>query len=294
MQQKTKYGGIVILSAALCLLLHILLPAALTTETPPDSLSGLAQQLGFPLTALLWALMAYGCLAVVFYLIGNRIPGKTSARGRRYGIAIGALWLLGYVMCLPKFGNPFTAELAGGLCDALPVLIMGEMLGRITDSKFTPDTMLPLPRVPVFAPLTMFTLVFFLARTAAYYLDLINIGLQLNAAYTLGWTLLMGLALGLFYILLGQAVTTTAALNRAFRFGFLLFGSIWGSFIMFFPLILQGELFHTLRMLLIDMLAVTAAYYWAERSHVAPQQTKKPLDSALGQKSKRLCEINRL
>ena len=76
MQQKIKYGGIVILSSALCLLLHILLPAALTTDTPADSLSGLAQQLGFPLAALLWAIMAYGCLSVVFYLIGNRIPGK--------------------------------------------------------------------------------------------------------------------------------------------------------------------------------------------------------------------------
>ena len=288
MRQKIKYGGIVVLSSALCLLLHILLPAALTTDTPADSLSGLAQLLGFPLAALLWALMAYGCLVVVFYLIGNKIPGEKSARGRRYGIAVGTIWLLGYVMCLPKFGNPFAAELAGGLCDALPVLIMGAILGRVTDSEFAPDTTLPLTRTPVFAPLAKFALVFFLTRTAAYYLDIINIGLQLNAAYTLGWTLLMGFALGLFYILLGQAVATASALNSAFRFGFLLFGLTWGCFIMFFPLILQGELFHTLRMLLIDMLAVTAAYYWTERSHVALRQTKKPLDLALGQKSKRL------
>ena len=144
---------------------------------------------------------------------------------------------------------------------------MGEMLGRVTDSGFTPDKTLPLTRTPVFASLMIFTLLFFLARTAAYYLDIINIGFHLNAAYTLGWTLLMGLSLGVFYILLGQAVATAPVLNRAFRFGFLLFGAIWGSFIMFFPLILQGELLHTLRMLLIDTLAITAAYYWAEKSH---------------------------
>ena len=264
MNRAIKYMAIVIFSAALCLFLHIITPAALTSETPNDTLSDLALLLGFPLTALLWAFLAYSCVAFVFHCIQDRIPGRKSARGLRYGIGIASLWLLGYVMCAPKFGYLLAAELTGGLCDAIPVVVMGWLLGSLSSSEHSSGIANAVTKSHLWVGLAVFDLVFFLARAVAYSVNIIDTGFRVNAAYALLWTMAMGFCLGILYVLLGTAVRSSSILASAIRFGFLLFGATWGIFILFFPLMLKGELYNTLFMFLIDVLAVTIAYYLAE------------------------------
>ncbi|SMC88269.1 hypothetical protein [Sporomusa malonica] len=264
MNRKIKYIGIVIFSVVLCSLLHVITPPALTSETPQNTLSALALLLGFPLTALLWMGIAYSCVAFVFYLIEDRIPGEKGARGFRYGISIGVLWLLGYVMCAPKFGNPFINEFVGGLCDAIPVVVMGWVLGLFTTKKDLTDTLNTFNKNQPFIGIVIFVLVFSIARIVSYYMNIIDTGFQVNTDYTLVWTIVMGFWLGIIYMLLGKTMTSSSALVSAVKFGFLLFGLTWGIFIMFFPLMLKGQLINTILMFLIDTLSVTAAYYFSE------------------------------
>lgn len=264
MSRKIRYIGIVTFSALLCIFLHLITPPAVINETPTNTLSALALLLGFPLTALLWAGIAYSCVAFVFYLIEDRISGKKGARGLRYGISIGILWLLGYVMCVPKFGNPLINEFVGGLCDATPVVVMGWLLGLFTTKKDVTVTLSTFSKSQIFICITIFVLVFSGARTGSYFMDIIDTGFRVNAVYTLVWTIAMGFCLGIIYVLLGKTVTSSSALIGAVKFGFILFGLTWGIFIMFFPLMLKGELINTMLMFLIDTLSVTAAYYFSE------------------------------
>lgn len=264
MNGKWKYSGIVLCSVMLFMALHLLIPASLTSETPESSLSELALWLGFPATAVLWGAIAYGCVAFVFWRIEERIPGPARYRGLRYGSAIGVLWLLGYVMCAAKSKDPFIAEFVGGLCDAIPVLVMACLLSRFAAKKEAVNRSSTLTGRAAIGGVVIFTLVFFSARTAAYLLNVVDVGFGENAAYTLGWNVAMGACLGVVYLLLGSAVAATSALQRAVRFGVGLIGLTWGIFILFFPLMLKGQLANTLWMFYCDTLAVSVAYYFAE------------------------------
>jgi len=262
--REIKYVGSVILSTLLCLTLHLITPAALTSDTPTNTLSKLALSLGLPLTALLWAIIAYSCVAFVFYLIEDRIPGEKGTQGLRFGISIGTLWLLGYVMGVPKYGNPFINEFVGGLCDAAPVVLMGWLLGRSTAKKGFNDAGNAFKNSQSFIGIAVFVLAFSLLRTAFYYLNIIDTGFRVDPVYTMVWTIFTGFCLGITYLLLGKTTKSSSNLVSAVRFGFLLFGLTWGAFFIFIPLVLKGQLINTILMFLIDSLSVTLAYYVSE------------------------------
>ncbi|MGE5397209.1 MAG: hypothetical protein ACM3MK_06685 [Chitinophagales bacterium] len=265
MNRKVKYIGIVTISTLLFITLHLITPPALTSDTPRDTLSALSLSLGLPLTALLWACIAYSCVAFGFYLIEDRLPGKKGTRGLQYGVSIGTLWLLGYVMTVPMYGNPFIPEFVGGLCDAVPVVLMGWLLGLSSTKEGFRSAENAFKNNESFVGIAVFVLVFSLIRTVAYYLNIIDTGFQTDPVYTLAWTIVMGLCLGITYSLLGKTVRSSSTLVSAIRFGFLLFGLTWGSFILFLPLVLKGQLINTILLFLIDTLSVTVAYYFSEK-----------------------------
>lgn len=276
MNRKVKYLGIITISTLLFITFHLITPPALTSDTPRGILSALALSLGLPLTALLWAVIAYSCVAFGFYLIEDRLPGKKGARGLQYGVSIGTLWLLGYVMTVPIYGNPFINEFVGGLCDATPVVLMGWLLGLSSKKEGFRSVENAFKNNKSLVGIAVFVLVYSLIRTVAYYLNIIDTGFQTDPVYTLTWTIVMGLCLGITYSLLGKTARSSSNFVSSIKFGFLLFGLTWGSFILFFPLVLKGLLTNTILMFLIDTLSVTVAYYFSEtlinrsqRAHVA-------------------------
>jgi len=274
--RKVKYIGIITISTLLFITFHLITPPELTSDTPRDTLSALALSLGFPLTALLWAFIAYSCVAFGFYLIEDRLSGEKGARGLQYGVSIGVLWLLGYVMTAPIYGNPFITEFVGGLCDAIPVVLMGWLLGLSSTKEAFRSAEDTFKNNASLVGITVFVLIFSVIRTVAYYLNIIDTGFQTDPLYTLAWTIVMGLCLGITYSLLGKTARSSSNFVSAIRFGFLLFGITWGSFILFLPLVLKGQLVNTILLFLIDTLSVTVAYYFSEtlinrsqRVHVA-------------------------
>ncbi|MGE5423354.1 MAG: hypothetical protein ACM3QW_08820 [Ignavibacteriales bacterium] len=264
MNRKVKYIGIVIISTLLFITLHLITPPALTSDTPRDILSALSLSLGLPLTALLWAGIAYSCVAFGFSLIEDRLPGKNATRGLHYGVSIGTLWLMGYVMTVPMYGNPFIPEFVGGLCDAVPVVLMGWLLGLSSTKEGFESAENAFKNNESFVGIAVFVLVYSLIRIVAYHLNIIDTGFQTDPVYTLAWTIIMGLCLGITYSLLGKTARSSSHFVSAIRFGFLLFGLTWGSFILFLPLVLKGQLTNTILMFLIDTLSVSIAYYLSE------------------------------
>ncbi|MBP1761376.1 MAG: hypothetical protein H6Q64_918 [Firmicutes bacterium] len=264
MNIKFKYIGTIVLSTALCLTLHLLTPPVLASDTSANTLSKLVLLIGLPLTALLWAIIGYSCVAFVFYLIEDRIPGNKSVRGLKYGISIGLLWLLGYIMGVPKSGNPFINEFVGGLCDAIPVVLMGWLLGRSSKEADSINTYNTFYRYQSFIGIVVFVLVFSLIRIVSYYTNIIDTGFRTDPVYTLVWTIVTGLCLGLTYLLLRKTTPSSSSLLSSIKFGFILFGLTWGGFFIFIPLVLKGQMINTIFMFLIDTISVTIAYYLSE------------------------------
>lgn len=259
-----KYGGSVIFTVMLFVMLHLMVPPELVSETPESSLSVLALRLGFPVTAVIWGVAAYSCVAFVFLRIEERIPGGYGLRGLRYGVAVASLWLLGYVMCAAKSKVPFIGEFIGGLCDAIPVVVLGWLLSRFAPKKEVVHLSYAFNARQSVSSVVIFMLVFFSARAASYWLNLIDVGFRENAAYALAWAMIMGICVGIFYLLLGKAMKQSSLSLSAAKFGVVLFGLTWGIFILFFPLMLKGHLANTMLMFLMDTLSVSAAYYLAE------------------------------
>ncbi|MDD3157128.1 hypothetical protein [Anaeromusa sp.] len=263
MREKIRYVSIIALAITLCMVLHMSIPVELATETSADDLSIVAAWLGFPLTALLWASIAYSCVALVFHFTRISVSENRAIWEMKFGIFIGVLWLLGYVMAMPKFGNSFYKELAGGLCDAIPVVVMVALLGRFTNSANKGRCCKRKP----FIGIVVFGTVFFVIRMMAYHINAIDIGFWINSMYSSLWTIAMGIFLGVLYVILGETMAMPSVAGSAVKFGCFLFGVTWGSFILFFPLMLKGQLLNTVFMGFLDMLAVVISYYCSEKLH---------------------------
>lgn len=284
MKRSGKYVASVVFCAVVCIGLHVvtsLLVASLAArevnalegglDTTPAELSSIALQLGMPLTGFLWALLAYGCVAFVFYRLQAQLPGQRQWRGLRYGTAIGGLWLLGYLMRVPKVGSRFSSEVIGGLSDALPVVVLGCLLAWIEGNPETIAGQKRKQRPFSLRSVVIFAAFFAVARLVAYSLNWIEVGAPALTPYALLWLVSMGCWLGLTYHAVAPVVfSAVAAWQRAMQFGVFVFGLTWGSFILFFPLMLSGHVQNTVLMFLLDVVAVTAAYHVVEVRWLRP------------------------
>ena len=71
----------------------------------------------------------------------------------------------------------------------------------------------------------------------------------------------MGACIGVVCILLGNVGNTLSLRRRAEKFGFLIFGVNWATFLLFMPLLFSGFLIDVLSRIIIDTLLVTIGYY---------------------------------
>jgi len=71
----------------------------------------------------------------------------------------------------------------------------------------------------------------------------------------------MGACIGVVCILLGNIGNTLSLERRAAKFGFLIFGVNWATFLLFMPLLFSGYLIDVLSRIIIDTLLVTIGYY---------------------------------
>lgn len=233
-------------------------------ENPSYSI--VAKSLGVEVAASLWALLAFSGAAYVYFQIRHAIPGKGIENGLRYGLAIALLWLFAMLEGVALFGNPLISEFVVGLSDAIPVFTLGVLLGLLISESGETVAVQPLALREKLKAVAVFTGIFLIGRYVAYFAGVIRSGLHTSPFYTFLWTMLTGACIGVVCILVGNLGNTRFLERRAARFGFLVFGVNWATFLVFMPLLFSGYLVDVLSRIAIDVLLVTVGYYTTGRS----------------------------
>ena len=251
-----KIAGIIVACVLLDIVLHLVTSVYSTMPENPNY-SIVAKLLGTEITASLWALLSFSGVAYIYCLIKNTIPGEGVKKGLRYGSAIALLWLFAMLEGVPLFGNPILNEFVVGLSDAIPVFLMGILLSLLKAEKGENAEFKPLVLSQKMTAVCVFTGIFLIGRYFAYLTGVIQSGYQTSPFYTFFWTLLMGVCIGVVCILLGNTGNTLLLKRKATKFGFLIFGVNWATFLVFMPLLFSGYLIDVLSRIIIDTLLVT-------------------------------------
>lgn len=244
------------------IVLHLVTSVYSTMPENP-SYSIVAKLLGVEITASLWALLAFSGAAYVYFLIRNAILGKGVKKGLRYGAAIALLWQFAMLEGVSLFGNPIINEFVVGLSDAIPVFLMGILLSLLKTEESENTTLEPFSLGQKMTVVSIFIGIFLIGRYSAYFMEVVRSGHQTSPFFTFFWTLLMGAFIGIICILLENSGNTLSLKHRAAKFGFLIFGVNWATFLLFMPLLFSGYMVDVLFRIAIDTLLVTIGYYLA-------------------------------
>lgn len=236
--------------------LHVM-TSKISSISQLGNFSILVKTLGMPVVAVIWIFIAFGSVAYVFFRCENKFFGSKNERGLRFGCAVGLLWFWGVVESIAISGNSLGHESVMALCDAIPVILLGVLLGRFTTGRncseekresLNPSCILP--------TIFIFSIVFLVGRYLFYITKIIKSGYAEWPLATFIWTLLMGAFVGISYILLGQATKSATVFSSAVKFGVVIFGVCWASFQMFIPLIYAGTLTDIILRCIIDIALV--------------------------------------
>lgn len=253
-------GAILFLCVGSDIVLHMVTTSFSSMPENPN-FSLVARALGAEMTAILWALLAFSCVAFVYLYIRSDIPGAGARKGLRYGTAIGLLWLFAMLEGVPMFGNLLLNEFVVGLSDAIPVFVLSVLLSKLLQDKSERHVhAAPVPNSKMKA-MSIFTGMFLTGRYIAYFAGVIRSGYHARPIETFIWTLFMGITIGAAYVILGNAGGGQSLRQRAVRFGVLTFGLNWGAFLVFMPLLFSGYIVDVVLRIVIDTALVSASAY---------------------------------
>lgn len=257
--QKVRYILIVIFGSIFDIFVHMMNPSDGNT---PDEITGslLTRIFGFRLTALLYFFITFGILVYVFHRYKDNISGTRIVKGLKYGTGIGILWLWGMLEGPTLWGTTPKFELFMGICDFIPILVIGLFLGRFTTKD---NSKIDNSRKHLVAPLLIFSIVFLIGRYLLYYNNIIISGYNRMPLYTFFWTLSMGTCIGAMYLLLGKATKSLSVFGSAVKFGVIIFGFNWGMYIIFIPFVFNMSLVDGILKILSDSLWVILSYYFS-------------------------------
>jgi hypothetical protein len=230
-----------------------------TTVLPPSAIA----QGGLAVPAVLaFLLIAFGMLAAVFFLLHANLPYSRWMNGLWYGLSFGGLWYMGVLESTLVLGTPLEHELVMGFADALPILIMGMLLGALVGTTQSARVRNAGGRV-IAIPYIAFC--YSVGRYIAYIGLRIDSGITVNPLGTFLWTLGMGMWIGIMYWLLEPGLKGTSAIKRAVVFGGVVYGSDWFMFNFFLPLLYKMNLADLFLRVVVDVLFVMIGVFAAEK-----------------------------
>jgi len=262
--KKLKYIAIVIFCCLMDFVLH-----GITSKISPLTVTGdlsiIAKTIGAPGAALIWIFIAFPSVAYVFYRYEDKLPGIKSRKGLIYGSVIGLLWLWGVVEGAALNGNNLIQEALMGLCDGIPVLLMGLLLGYFTTKRNPIESKNKQFKMGnILLSILIFTFVFLVGRYFLYSTKIIISGYESRPYETFIWTLIMGAIIGVIYILLGQTTKSSSTFLSAIKFGVIIFGINWTVFLIFVPILSGGTLIDIIIRIITDISFTILSYYLSE------------------------------
>lgn len=262
--KKIKYVLIVVFCIMLAMTFHVIGTKYSTTPQKADW-SFLVGSFGLIPTIIAWYFIAFGSIAYIFYRYEDKLEGSCIIKGLSYGTGIGILWLWAMPEGVSLYGNPFINELVTGGCDAVPIIVMGLLLGIFTAGNNNHENRKkPVSLSNILISCFIFSTIFTAGRYLFYYTGIMRSGYHTHPGFTFIWTVLMGICIGITYILLGKAAQSSTKLLSAIKFGTIIFGANWLVFMAFMPCIIKGLLTDLIIRAVIDIVLVTLSYYISE------------------------------
>jgi hypothetical protein len=118
-----------------------------------------------------------------------------------------------------------------------------------TGSRNNLETVFPHQKSKV---ILLFTVVFTAGRYLAYSTGVIKSGIHDMPIETFVWTILMGFAIGVSFVLLENNLNTTSLKHKILGFSVSIFGMNWMVFLIFMPLLFSGHIVDVLLRIVID------------------------------------------
>ena len=212
---------------------------------------------------LIFALVTFGLFAAVFIYLQVNLPQSHWMKGVWYGLAFGGLWYIGMLEASLVLGTPIKQELFMGVADALPILVMGVLLGGFVSTTQNSHSRSRSSRANTIAILCI-ALCYIVGRYFAYGILHIDSAYISNPLGTFLWTLGMGVWVGIVYCLLESGLRSTFPLYRAIIFSCVIYGIDWFMFTFTMPLLFEMNLLDILLRLIVDVLSVMIGVFFAE------------------------------
>ncbi|MFB5761253.1 hypothetical protein [Paenibacillus medicaginis] len=218
--------------------------------------------------ALILIILSYLFFSIIFIKIQGRINGNKIYKGLIYGTLFGLLWFFGVIEMGIIHSNSIKQDILYGLGDALPLIVMGILLGMFFGSSSKNQV----SKKDVM-PIIGITLIYSVGR----YISYIVIGAQssyiVKPIETLALTLVNGLLISILYYFVKDALQHYRLVKRAFVFGFIIFGIDWFLYNLFIPLIYDISLLQTVQSFLgrsiPDVLYACIGVFYSEKVRVS-------------------------
>lgn len=245
---------IVVLCGALDIVMHM---AAGDLMPLPPEFSALVNRFGFGPVVSVWIALAFTGMGLLFLFWARRMAGTGRNKGLRYGLALGLVILFAMFEGVGLLGTPLIGEAVMGLADAVPIALMIVLLGwtLAADSEGAPRR----AGLSVWPALIVFALSHGLGRTLVQVLGIIDSGLVERLLPSLLWPFAMGVAVGVLYLAVTDAMRGMSRAVAALAFGVGIFGANWVLFMAFVPMVFPDAVLDSILRVGIDILLVTAA-----------------------------------
>lgn len=251
---------ITIVATILRMVLQAFIPASEASVLPPSIFvkAGL-----LPLVFTLFAMITYGSLAIVFFLIQDNLPGTKIKKGFAFGVAFCIMWFVFLFEPLPYvFDQSLMEFLSYPFVDGAVLLALGLLLGKFiaTDNQEAKKVNLSNNLVIV----TAVTLFFSVPRYINYSFFNEYSSFDAKPFLTMGWTIAGGMSIGIVYLLLRPGIMIQTNLLKALYFGIVVIGIDLFLFNGFIPLVFDQSFWGSFTRAMKDIVPITVGIYAAE------------------------------
>ena len=236
------------------------------TPLPDEPLSIIANTIGLEAAISMYFIIFFSGISITFLIIEKWLSGSNIKKGLKYGISWALIMFVGVCEMNTILGTSVIADIRIALVDAIPLIILGILLGKFFASGKQSNQMYNKNYIITFVAITLFYLI---GRYFSYAILGIDSGFIERPLATFIWTFCMGLTFGILYLVVGRYVNENNLTKRTIVFGVGIVGINWFIYNSFAPLIFQESIIHTLYNMMagrvvVDIFSITLGTYIGE------------------------------
>ncbi|MHC1723924.1 MAG: hypothetical protein AB9836_12060 [Aminipila sp.] len=246
-----KILAIGVCTTVIRIICQLLIPVGEQNVLAPSSfVTNNTMQLAFTI----YGIFAYSIIAMLFLIIGNKMPGKKIVQGLKYGFSCCAIWIIYLLEPLPHVAliDKFTYPIA----DSIALIMMGILCGLLLGKDNLQNNAKHI-KIANMVPVLAITICFILGRFLQYIVFDSYSSFAKNELKTFIWCLLTGFTVSIVLLWFNQFVVNKSHFSRAITVGLLLFGVDLIFFNFFMPLVFEVDIHDLITRTAVDIVSVT-------------------------------------